>query len=442
MAQIEQAFFIPFLDALNLKNARNILVLPSAPMNKGKTFLLYPCVPEKIGLEDCKNLPTLDFLDQPITIVESSTTTIDSYAESQGFEMLHEEKDIHTLADRAGWLPEALLQIYQNRGQGFFNWNTLIVATLRVYHLAQPLTVKTIDNPKLGKFSGGLTPLNLDSQLSITDAIPVLSDAEFGAKIKQNQWIKTIAELGNRSTEKAPKSSYQAGTDFENISRKSLEFLGFTVAEAYRGGAGGLDLYCSKPYPLVIECKSGKTIPTNTVQEVINLTLKHLGKDSLVESKQLIIGPGTPTRSVLQSAINSEISIMKPETLEKLVHLKATYPGAIDLLKLKEYLQPGQIDEKIQDLIDRIEEKLSIRRQIIQAVKDNYPDTHTESIRLAYKLKYKPKQSLPDLKNQEIRDILIELSSPLTGYLGRETDERGDRFYYQRDLAPLSSAKQ
>jgi len=441
MAQIEQAFFIPFLDLRNLKNARNILVLTNAPMNKGKTFLLYPCVPEKIGLEDCKNLPTLDFLDQPITIVESSTTTIDSYAESQGFDVLNEEKDIHTLADRAGWLPEALLQIYQNRGQGFFNSSNLLVATLRVYHLAQPLTVKTIDNPKLGKFSG-LTHLNLKSQLSITDAIPVLSDEEFQATITQNQWIKTIAELGNRNNEDTPKSSYQAGTDFENITRKSLEFLGFTVEEAYRGGAGGLDLYCSKPYPLVLECKSGKSIPVNTVQELINLGGKHLGSEHFQSASKLIIAPSKPTSDTLKSSLEWNISIMKPETLEKLVHLKSTYPGAIDLLHLKDYLQPGQIDEKIQDLIDRIEEEISIRRQIIQAVKDNYPDTHTESIRLAYKLKYKPKPSLPDLKNQEIRDILIELSSPLTGYLGRETDERGDRFYYQRDLAPLSSAKQ
>jgi len=53
---------------------------------------------------------------------------------------------------------------------------------------------------------------------------------------------------GNCSKEiDAGKSNYQAGTDFENIVRLSLEFLGFTIDYAHKGG-GGLDLFCSKPY--------------------------------------------------------------------------------------------------------------------------------------------------------------------------------------------------
>lgn len=42
-----------------------------------------------------------------------------------------------------------------------------------------------------------------------------------------------------------------------------------------------------------------------------------------------------------------------------------------------------------------------------------------------------PKPLTPD----QLKDILIELSSPLTGYLGRQKGEDGsDRFYYLRDL--------
>ncbi|MDB9483811.1 DUF1802 family protein, partial [Dolichospermum circinale CS-537/05] len=61
---------------------------------------------------------------------------------------------------------------------------------------------------------------------------------------KSLDWIKTITALGDRSIElEERKNNYQAGTDFENISRQSLEFLGFKVENAYKGGAGGLDLY-------------------------------------------------------------------------------------------------------------------------------------------------------------------------------------------------------
>ena len=41
------------------------------------------------------------------------------------------------------------------------------------------------------------------------------------------------------------------------------------------------------------------------------------------------------------------------------------------------------------------------------------------------------------LNIQEVYEILIELSSPLTGYLGRNqgTDWKSDKFYFLRDLA-------
>ena len=44
--------------------------------------------------------------------------------------------------------------------------------------------------------------------------------------------------------------------------------------------------------------------------------------------------------------------------------------------------------------------------------------------------------SLNKLQPQEMHEILIELSSPLTGYLGRIRGEnwRRDRFYFLRDL--------
>ncbi len=51
-------------------------------------------------------------------------------------------------------------------------------------------------------------------------------------------WINDITTLGDRSIEQDEgKNNYQAGTDFENIVRKSLEFLGFTVDYFYKGGA-------------------------------------------------------------------------------------------------------------------------------------------------------------------------------------------------------------
>ncbi len=427
---IDLALLLSFLDVENLGKGLNTKILPRVPLETGKTFLLYPHIPKMLGIEECKHLPGLDCLNQPIDIDQPDLVSIQYYAECQDIDHLHQTAEVQALALEQHWSPEALQDIFKRRGNPLFGGGSLSVARVQVYQLPHPLLVKPIDNPKLGKFSG-LRPLNLDPQLKIENTIAIIP---LDSKTDYS-WIKTIADLGNRAKEDQPKSSYQAGTDFENITTQALAFLGFKIEEAYHGGAGGLDLYCSAPYPLVVECKSGKSIPTNTCQELINLTVKHLGKNKLVESKQLIIGPGEPTKDVRQSAIQSEISIMKPETLQKLAELQAQYPGAIDLFKFKEHLKAGQIDEEIQTFIDRIQQEIAIRRSIITIVKDNPNDANPSSIRIYYKTTYKPYPNLPDLTEQEIRDILIELSSPLTGYLGREAGNgSSDRFYFRKDL--------
>ncbi|MFM6220501.1 MAG: DUF1802 family protein [Dolichospermum sp.] len=251
-------------------------------------------------------------------------------------------------------------------------------------------------------------------------------------------WIKTIAALGDRSIElEDKKSNYQAGTDFEKISRQSLEFLGFNVENAYKGGAGGLDLYCSQPYPLVCECKAGKSIPSRTVQELIKLGGMHLGREQFINSAKLVIGPGNATSDNLKSSKEWKVSIIKAMTLQKLVELKAKYPGAINLLELKQYLEPGQIDVKINQYIDKIEKEIKLRSHIIQLVKRHLEKTSAKDAQvgnlcIAYLYDHPPQ----NLEDRELYDILIELSSPLTGYLGRIKEDfwKKDRFYYLRDL--------
>lgn len=250
-------------------------------------------------------------------------------------------------------------------------------------------------------------------------------------------WIKTITSLGDRTIEKDDTiSNYQAGTNFEIVTRKSLNFLGFKVEEDHKGSAGGLDLYCSQPYSLVCECKAGKSIPHNTVEELDRIGKRHL-QENYLQAVRLIIGPGEPTKNLKESAQISKVSIIKAMTLQKLVELKAKYPGAINLLELKQYLEPGQIDDKINEYIAKIEKEIKLRSHIIQLVKRHLEktgakDAQVGNLCIAYLYDHPPQ----NLEERELYDILIELSSPLTGYLGRikEDDWKKDRFYYLRDL--------
>jgi hypothetical protein len=189
-------------------------------------------------------------------------------------------------------------------------------------------------------------------------------------------WINTIAALGDRSIElEEKKSNYQAGTDFENVVRDSLEFLGFTIDYAHKGGAGGLDLFCSKPYPLVGECKAGRLIPSGTAEELIKLGGMHLGADKFLGYTKLVIGPGNPSVDMLKAAKEWKISIINAMTLQKLVEFKAKYPGAVNLVELKPYLETGgQIDDRINDYIDKIEREIKVRSHIVTIVKSFLQD--------------------------------------------------------------------
>ncbi len=251
-------------------------------------------------------------------------------------------------------------------------------------------------------------------------------------------WISTISTLGDRSIElEEKKSTYQAGTDFEDIAKKGLEFLGFTIDESHKGGAGGLDLFCSKPYPLIGECKAGKSIPSGTTQELIKLGGMRLETENFRDSTKLIIGAGNPTPDVITAAYKWKVSIIKAMTLQKLVELKAKYDGAINLFELKEYLQAGQIEDKIDEYIQKVESDIKLRSHVVQTVKNfllnnSFKDVETNVIFGLYAGSNPPKS----LSTGELTDLLIELSSPLAGYLGRvkSKGETGDRFYYLRDL--------
>ena len=118
---------------------------------------------------------------------------------------------------------------------------------------------------------------------------------------------------------------------------------------------------------------------------------------------------------------------------------------SVNLLELKECLQQaayGLADDKINEYIDKIEKEIKLRSEIIKTVKelsaqnnDNSQTTHQQvtvtEIRVHYNAINKQ-----NLTNEITHDLLIELSSPLTGYLGREkaNDGKTDKFYYLRDL--------
>ncbi|MBN3896168.1 MAG: DUF1802 family protein [Nostoc sp. NOS(2021)] len=447
------ALCLPVPDIEALIQGRTIAALPRMFIHPGRRFALYPT---------------------------DSSVSIKAWAKCELCQILDETKPLEILSKLTIWTPKVLKEILQKQ-------QYLFLAYLRVYQLPelQEILVNPNIQEKLGKF------VSLSNSLTVSEEKPILNDRTFAQRKRQLEklepalhpeleelqsaiaslaisqaaakqldddikvflgwsndklikqpdsnlaWINDIAKLGDRSIEKDEgKSNYQAGTDFENIARRSLDFLGFKVEENYKGGAGGLDLFCSQPYPLVCECKAGKSIPDRAVEELDRIGKRHL-KENYLQAMRLIIGPGEPTKNLKESAQISKISIINVMTLQKLVEFKAKYPGAINLVELQQYLEPGQIDYKIDEYIDKVEREIKLRSHITQLVKNYLENSGIESAGVealhgAYFGSHPPQP----IKTVEMHEILIELSSPLTGYLGRIKDSNlnSDRFYFLRDL--------
>ncbi len=474
---IDIAIPLPAPDIEALIQGRMIAAMPRVFIEPGWSYALYP-TDISINLLPYEQHYRSSFLPNAQTSLaelNSDEVLIKAWARCELCKMLNPES-LEDLSQLTIWTREVLQQTFLERPYVF-------LAYLRVYLLSQPLKMPVQPN---GNF------VSLPKSLNVTDSTPVLSESIFAKrrqkleklespehpeleelqsalvhlsttnpKAKQLDaeikmflgwssdkpvkpikpdlaWIKTIAALGDRSIElEEKKSNYQAGTDFENITRQSLEFLGFKIENAYKGGAGGLDLFCSKPYPLVCECKAGRLIPSGTAEELIKLGGMHLGADKFLGSTKLVIGPGNPSRDMLKAAKEWKISIINAMTLQKLVELTAKYPGAVNLVELKPYLEAGKIDYRINDYLDKVEREIRLRSQIIQAVKQLCSDSDFTTV-IEIKVQYNARFAATDSKltNESVKDLTIELSSPLTGYLGRIKGDNGqsDRFYFLRDL--------
>jgi hypothetical protein len=276
------------------------------------------------------------------------TSMVMAWAEHDSCRMYVNPDDAEALSWHTIWPKEFIQGMLQEKNRIFLN-------TLRVYRLDKPIEIeggKAVD--KIGGF------IKLPKSIDINKIDFVLSETTFVQRLKNLQklsppehpelkalqaaialyakdtpvaqsfdddlqrflgwathtqkqnslpdWIKQITILGHRSeeTEENKKSHYQAGTDFEIAVRNAFKFLGFTMDESHQGKAGGIDVFCAEPYSIVIECKSGKSIPDNTSEELERIAKRHL-KDNYQSAVKLIIGPGKPTRQLTESATISRL---------------------------------------------------------------------------------------------------------------------------------------
>lgn len=495
---IQTALCLPTPDIEALIQGRLITALPQMFLRPGQTFALYPV--DTASQLPCEKYYCASFLPvannavthqgvllQPrqlslvaqteqleLPLLVNETVQVKAWARCEFCEILDNTAPLDVLSKLTIWAKEALQEMLQKRQHIFF-------AYLRVYQLSQPQDVSAnlSQKEKLGKFIG------LPNSLTASVANPVLSDNTFAIRKQQLEkrqpplhqeleellgaltpvnipaakqleqdiqiflgwrhplqlasndtdltWINKIASVGNSSD----------GNSFEKLVRKSLLKLGFTGSRldpSGTGGAGGMDFYCEYPYPVVGECKATKSekVPDSTPAQLLRIGMNHLGKTQYEHAVKLIVAAGDLNSFAKRTATENSMNVITPETLQKLVELQASYKNSINLLELKECFQQapfGIADEKVNNYIDKVKQDIKLRAQLVKLVKKYQENTDYERASVDALHGYIAGVSIK-MKPQELHDILVELSSPLAGYLGRVKGEdwRRDRFYYLRDL--------
>ncbi|TAE59027.1 MAG: DUF1802 family protein [Nostocales cyanobacterium] len=484
--QIINGIQLPAFDVEMLSLGKLFLVPFKQFLQQGKSFWLYPSVTIPQNL-------TIDEYYQP-QYVAKAKTSISKYSTypinlkvwgrcEYHWRINSDQKDIlPKIAQSTIWNLSALENIFEQN-------QVLKLAILRVYHLSKPCIINMpVD---AGSFYWPETE-DLINNASEND-ISVISDNSFAKRkniiisgeyypytnienlqwqceilleknpnfailnhdIKEflgwsNQpikntldpdlsWIKKIADVGNSSD----------GNEFEKLVRKSLIKLGFSCsntnpkANLYPdklGGAGGVDFYCDYPYQVVGECKATKTekVPSKTPGQLIQLGKNHL-QEQYDNCLKLIVAAGELTNDALLTTVNNGIYMIRPETLQNLVELQNKYQNSVNLIELKKCLQQGNyglVDDKINEYIEKVEKEIKLRSQIIQVVKEMTQLNNQNHVTIIEIRTHYNAINKSNLADETVQEILIELSSPLTGYLGREKGEdiKNDKFYYLRDL--------
>ena len=169
--------------------------------------------------------------------------------------------------------------------------------------------------------------------------------------------------------------------------------------------------------------------------------ITHLGKKTFDRSVKIIFAAGSLTSHAQKAAVQTQMNVMTPTTLQRLITLKAHYPGAIDLRQLERCLNQEPFGEdsdcKINTYIDSIEQRIKTFAHIVSTLKNylesqSFQEVGIDKFHVVFDLSH-PAQKYSE---EELYSMMVELSSPLSGYLGRIKghDWRGDRFYFLRDL--------
>ena len=494
ISALSTALCLPALDIEALLQGRTIAAISDTFRNPSK-FLLFPVdLPMGIGrLESRYQAEFLGSFKATYTTVDApDEVVIHAWAKCKTCRIFSEKDNLTALAALTAWTPEYLQELVQER-------HKIFVLFLQVHRFSEPLKLKM---PRLAADNANAY-VRVPGSWSDQGALSLLSDEIFANR--QKQLIKlappAYPELQALQKELVFEREYSLGAmaldrdvryllgwsraeetrlydsdlswiqqvsaigngldaeEFQEVVRRCLVKLGFSGADqtdcavnasddssdASISNVRDFDTHFSSPYFLVSDCKVDKhsSVSRTVIETLLMQGIAQLGLEPFEVAAKVLFASGPLTEHAQKTARRENINVIRPETLQKLTEIKARYPGAIDLIKLRAHLQAAPhgeaADEKVDQFIDETLFQIRVRAALIQSVKNCQDRTGQESVGTdtvcgAYAAF--STTDLPRLSVGEVQDMLIELSSPLAGYLGRDRASNGrSLFYFLRELS-------
>jgi len=206
------------------------------------------------------------------------------------------------------------------------------------------------------------------------------------------------------------------GDKLEKFILSLFEFWGFEIDKETSGQNGELDVICVSPIPIGIECRSTKgNVGVNIIDELNRHIRRYEGKAGLYNLIGLVVC-GNPTTQLVEDIKTEKRFLMDSESIVNL--MRFTFNYLLSPTEFQYFFQEyGDLKPRVKFYLDQKLEKIKIRETIISVFKSvdevlDYADIKAHLKVLGFKI-----------TDDELKEALIELSSPLINWLEKRNNQ-------------------
>ena len=206
------------------------------------------------------------------------------------------------------------------------------------------------------------------------------------------------------------------GDKLEEFILSLFEFWGFEIDKGTSGQNGELDVICISPLCIGIECRSTKqNVGVNIIDELNRHIRRYENKNGLSNFIGLIVCD-SPTSQLIEDIRTEKRFFMSSETIITLMRFTFNYP--LSPIEFRYFFQEcGDIKASVKTYLDQKLEKVKIRETVVSIFKNvgevlDYADIKAHLKVLGFRV-----------KDDELEESLIELSSPLINWLEKRENQ-------------------